>query len=198
MVKSFEDKAIAQAQADKPKTNTLRFIGLETTDTHLLTCNSDGALTWTPLDDDNVTELVVVTSLDKSTTTGGSTIAGPGTDLNILRAHPVHRHLLAVAGKDIDVQIYDLNVLLAAQAGVATKDTAGAAAPTPTPSKSTSTRTPKPHPRQKQKQGKLGLIHEAKNVSEKGKGTVGSTHLSIHHCVGQKRLFGSTSTSLGA
>lgn len=165
VVKSFVDKAIAQAQADKPKTNTLRFIGLETTDTHLLTCNSDGALTWTPLDDDTVTELIVIASLDKATTTGGSTIAGPGTDLNVLRAHPVHRHLLAVAGKDIDVQIYDLNVLLGGKAGVAAKDTA---APTPTPSKSTSTRTPKPHPRQKQKQGKLGLVHEAKNVSDKG------------------------------
>ncbi|KAI8343011.1 hypothetical protein BC941DRAFT_343350 [Chlamydoabsidia padenii] len=147
---------IEQAHTDKPKTNTVRFIGLETTDTHLLTCNSNGTLTWTPLDDK---ELVVITTLDKTTTTGGSTIAGAGTDLTILRAHPIHRHLLAVAGKDIDVQIYDMNVILS---GTSTKKSTELLPPTPTPSKSTSTRTV--HPRQRQKPGKVGLIHEAKNV----------------------------------
>ncbi|ORZ15364.1 hypothetical protein BCR42DRAFT_376560 [Absidia repens] len=157
VVKSFCDKEISQALADKPKNNRLRFIGLETTETHLMTCNSNGTLTWTPL---GATELNVITKLDKTSTTGGSANAGAGTDLDIVRAHPVHRHLIAVGGKDIDLQIYDINAFLG---GSSTDDQKNKPAANAASGKKT-TDTNKPHPRQKQKQTKLGLIYEAKNV----------------------------------
>ncbi|CAO3593003.1 unnamed protein product [Absidia cylindrospora] len=119
-----------------------------------MTCNSNGTLTWTPLD---ATELNVITTLNKTSTTGGSANAGAGTDLDILRAHPVHRHLIAVGGRDIDLQIYDINAFLGND-DQKNKTTTSAA------SGKKSTGTSKPHPRQKQKQAKLGLVYEAKNV----------------------------------
>ncbi|KAI8086782.1 uncharacterized protein BX664DRAFT_165302 [Halteromyces radiatus] len=139
--KSFQDIEIQQAKTDKPKPNQVRFIGLETTDTHLMTCNSNGTLTWTEW---TASTLNIIAHLDKSSTTGGSTIAGPGTDLTIVRAHPIHRHLIAIGGKDIDVQIYDINKFLKKSSKETTKVTT--------------------HPRQNKKETKLGLIYQAKNI----------------------------------
>ncbi|KAI9277392.1 WD40-repeat-containing domain protein [Sporodiniella umbellata] len=68
-----------------------RFVGLFVYQDHVCACTSSGDLSYTPFD-------------SKET----HTIAQLGSDLEIMRSHPVHTHLFAIGGKNKDLTVYDL------------------------------------------------------------------------------------------
>ncbi|RCH92502.1 WD repeat-containing protein 74 [Rhizopus stolonifer] len=73
------------------------FVGLYVHNNHLCACTSTGDFSYTPLD------------ADKTET---ETLIQLGSQLEIMRPHPTHSHLFAIGGKDHDLCIYDLNLIL--------------------------------------------------------------------------------------
>ncbi|KAI9303444.1 hypothetical protein BJ944DRAFT_165440 [Cunninghamella echinulata] len=138
IIKSYIDQEIKKSQMDKPNTNQVKFIGLETTEKHLITCNSNGTITMTEWNKDQLSVLTTLPVKEQQ--------------LEIMRIHPIHRHIMAVGGKDFDLKVFDLNKLANKEED---KKESNNKVPNSNPSS---------HPHQKQKKGITGLLYEAKNV----------------------------------
>ncbi|CEG68142.1 hypothetical protein RMATCC62417_04457 [Rhizopus microsporus] len=108
------------------------FVGLFVHNNHLCVCTSTGDLSYTPLD---AKETCTITNL--------------GSNLEIMRNHPVQTHIFAVGGKDQDLRVYNIEELLKDKE-IEVTDAAG-------PQKNTST-----HKNKSTKN--TGLIFQAKNV----------------------------------
>ncbi|KAI8071656.1 hypothetical protein BC940DRAFT_293373 [Gongronella butleri] len=128
MFKYVEQEIRAEKiKKEKPSVGEMsRFIGLEATPTHLLTCTSKGRLTWTQW------------GTKKLTTLGKVCL---GNNLSVLRMHPVHKHIFATGGKEIDLRIYDMSKILTDMVNAKVPDFAHEQLPS-----------------------NIGLIHVAKNV----------------------------------
>ncbi|ORE03110.1 hypothetical protein BCV72DRAFT_36979 [Rhizopus microsporus var. microsporus] len=108
------------------------FVGLFVHNNHLCVCTSTGDLSYTPLD---AKETCTITNL--------------GSNLEIMRNHPVQTHIFAIGGKDQDLRVYNIEELLKDKEFEVT-DAAG-------PQKNTSTH-------KKKSTKNTGLIFQAKNV----------------------------------
>ncbi|KAI8990869.1 hypothetical protein BDF20DRAFT_841265 [Mycotypha africana] len=75
-----------------------RFVGVSIHNNHLCVCTSTGDLSYTPLDVDDVNET--------------QSIAELGPDLEIMRAHPVKTNIFGIGGKERDLTLFDLDVLM--------------------------------------------------------------------------------------
>ncbi|CAO3622877.1 unnamed protein product [Cunninghamella echinulata] len=139
IIKTYIDQEIEKAQMDKPNANRVKFIGLETTEKHLITCNSNGTITMTEWDKSQLSILTVLPVKEQQ--------------LEIMRIHPIHQHIMAIGGKDIDLKVFDLNKLINKEENKKESD-----------NKASNNKNSSSHPHQKQNKGIPGLLYEAKNV----------------------------------
>ncbi|CAO3646250.1 unnamed protein product [Cunninghamella blakesleeana] len=145
---SFTDEEIEKAQTDKPNTNRVKFIGLEATEKHLITCNSNGTLTMTEWDKD---QLSIIHKFDYNNNNDKQ--------LEIMRIHPIHQHILAIGGKEIDLKVFDLNKLIDSSSSSSKENEVKEEN-----EKKDSKKNKGQNPHQKQKNNVPGLLYEAKNV----------------------------------
>ncbi|KAI9321711.1 WD40-repeat-containing domain protein, partial [Dichotomocladium elegans] len=68
----------------------------------LVTCSSTGHVSYTSLSDYNTANTNVTTTI----------FSVPGSDLSIMRVHPIHSNIFATGGKANDLKVFDANMIM--------------------------------------------------------------------------------------